>query len=218
MNTTNLRKTALISGSSLVIMAILAGIGFGYAFSEVYVPNNAGATITNMKEAKHLFWIFSGSIGIILLLDLLLAKTLYQFFNSTHKNLSLWLALTRLVYCVFLAIALTSLPFGNYTDDPSSVQIGFLAFLMYFQMGLIVFGIHVFLLGILILKTSGIPNWIGILSLIAGVCYFFNNAAVFLVPNYLDYKATVDAVTALPSALGELVIAFWFLFKGGKTA
>jgi len=90
------------------------------------------------------------------------------------------------------------------------------AFFDGWAIGLIVFGFHLLVLGYLVFKSGCIPKIIGILIAIGAVCYLIQNFAVFVLPNYENSKATFEMVFGIPMAIGELSLAFWLLFKGGK--
>lgn len=90
------------------------------------------------------------------------------------------------------------------------------AFNTEWAIGLEVFGFHLFLLGCLVIKSGYIPRIIGVLLIITSLCYLITNFANLLLPNYENYKAIIELVLSVPMAIGELSLAFWLLFKGGK--
>ncbi|WP_214659002.1 DUF4386 domain-containing protein [Candidatus Formimonas warabiya] len=90
------------------------------------------------------------------------------------------------------------------------------AFNIEWAIGLVVFALHLFLLGYLVFKSGYIPKIIGVLLIIAALCYLATNSANLLLPSYENYKATIDTALSVPMAIGELSLALWLLFKGGK--
>ena len=82
--------------------------------------------------------------------------------------------------------------------------------------GLIFFGIHLFILGYLIYKSGYVPKFIGGLLLIASLDYLLDSFANFLLPNYNDYKNIFQLIVIVPGIVGELSLTFWLLFKGVK--
>lgn len=214
-------KIALVAGLSLIAMALIAGFAYGYGFENIYVANDGSATLKNLNESTALFrWVLF-SFVIILILDVVVAWALYLFLKQVNESLSLLSAWLRLVYAALLGIALLNLVgvLPEATDHPQSVSLTmahFRAFLAMWSLGLIVFGGHLFLLGYLMLRSGFISKILGVLMLIASVCYIFANVAQLLLPNYEHYKATVDAVLSAPMALGELGLAGWLVWKGGR--
>lgn len=212
---------ALIAGWSLLAMAIIAGFAYGFAFQNIYVANDATTTISNLVHSESLFRMLIFSFAVILMLDLIVAWALYFFFQRINESLSLLTAWLRVVYAALLGIALlpliTVLQLSeNVPQNEVLIMDGFKGFLDMWSLGLLVFGVYMLKLGYLVLKSGFIPKVFGSLVLLAGVCYLFSNMANLLMPNYDDYKGTVDMVLGLPMAAGELGIAFWLLLKGGK--
>ncbi|RDB07873.1 DUF4386 domain-containing protein [Runella aurantiaca] len=214
-------KMALVAGLSLIAMALIAGFAYGYGFGNIYVANDGPATLKNLNESTTLFrWVLF-SFVIILMLDVVVAWALYIFMKQVNESLSLLSAWLRLVYAALLGVALLSLVdiLPEVTGQAQSVSLtmtSFRAFLAMWSLGLIVFGGHLFLLGYLMLRSGFISKILGILMLVASVCYLFANMAQLLLPNYEHYKATVDAVLSAPMALGELGLAGWLVWKGGR--
>lgn len=212
------RKQADITGISLLLMAAIAGLGYGYAFNEAYtslhnnfIPIDRG-TINGMLKLTLVSFILIG------LLDLIVAWSLYLLFNRYNPLLSLMAAALRIVYTIILGIAISYLaasvellsknqPGANevleYLDD----------FLDTWSFGLIFFGLHMMLLAIVLYPVTCVPKFIPHLALFAGACYLLSNGLNHTVPAYKVYKETVEMILALPMAAGELALALWLLFK-----
>jgi len=215
------RQQALVAGLSLLLMAIVAGFAYGYVFQNIYVANSGATTLRNLNNSDFLFRLFLYCFVIVLILDILVSCYLYLFFKQVNKSLSLITALFRLIYSVVLGIALlkTLSVLQLLNDLPQSevmIMTNLKSFLFIWSFGLILFGCHLFFLSILVFKSNFIPNILGVLVLLASICYIVTNVANLLMPNYANYKETIDMVLSMPMALGELVLAIWLVFKGGK--
>ncbi|MFY7997463.1 MAG: DUF4386 domain-containing protein [Candidatus Kapaibacteriota bacterium] len=226
------RQAAMIAGIALVLMALLAGFAYGFVFTSLVVPGNASVTAQNIKNSETLFR--AGVMGwlMILLLDVVVAWALYIFLNPIHKSLSRLVAWLRLVYASLLGIALLNLVVvlallsgADYLNvlDASTRNAQILLFLNAFSgmwsLGLVVFGFHLLVLGYTVVLSQGvIPQFLGVLLLVAAVCYILTSAANVLLPNYDTYKPTVEMITSVPMAIGELAFAVWLWAKGGKTS
>lgn len=81
--------------------------------------------------------------------------------------------------------------------------------------GLIIFGIHVFLIGILMKLHNRIPKILWYLTLIAGLSYILVHI-LKLIPGQSEIASNLEMVLALPMALGELGLAIWLIVKGGE--
>lgn len=211
------KKLPLLTGLSLLTMAIVAGIGYGYAFSQIYVRDNAPATFTNLTAHNYLFICFILSFLVIFLLDLLLCWLLYRLFQQVNRRPAIIMALARLVYTIILGWAIVHLlmipSHIHATTTPTTVMYHFNSFLTIWSLGLIVFGLHLVLLGCLLAKIPAILKLIGYMAVFAGLCYLLTNMAVLFLPGYGAYSSTVNMVLSLPMALGELLLASWLLVK-----
>lgn len=223
------RKAAVVAGGALLLMAIAAMFAYGFLLGNLIVPEDASATANKIIASVMLFRIGICSFLVVLVCDVVVAWALYVFLKQVNKSLSLLTAWLRLVYATILGIALLNLVIvllllsgADYltvfiTDQLHAQVLLFLkAFNIEWAIGLVVFGFHLFLLGCLVFKSGYIPRILGVLLIIASLCYLITNFANLLLPSYENYKATIEPVLSVPMAIGELSLAFWLLFKGGK--
>ncbi|CAN5247481.1 DUF4386 domain-containing protein [soil metagenome] len=221
-NSLSQRHSALITGYSLLLMAAVAGYAYGYAFQNLYISGDSAATYNRLNESPDLLTRSILAFGIIIILDVVVAWSTYFFFRNINKPIALLSSWFRLIYTAIFVMAVSSL---LYTSEmlQSSLKFEDLIyqnmnkFLDIWALGLIVISFHILLLGYLMLKSAQIPGILGVITVIAGICYLISNVCHFLLPNYEIYKATVDMALTLPMAAGELGLAFWLLIKGGKT-
>jgi hypothetical protein len=211
------RTMALLSGWSLWAMALIAGLGYGYAFSEIYVPGQAELTRLHLQEQPWLIQMVLVSFGLILVLDIILAFSLYRLTARTAPGLARLMSGLRLVYTLILGLALSQLlivrPFSaELSLQGEALLLPFGRFLKTWSLGLIVFGVHLCALALLLKKAGGVPKLLQLLTGLAGLCYLFSNLAQQAWPEYSRYLGTADTVLALPMALGELGLASWLLF------
>jgi len=75
--------------------------------------------------------------------------------------------------------------------------------------GLILFGVHLFLLGYLAYRSSYVPKVIGVLLAIAGVGYAFDS---FFTVFTEGSPFAISTVTFL----GEFLLALWLLIRGRR--
>jgi Domain of unknown function (DUF4386) len=209
------KKMAAIAGWSLIAMAILAGFAYGYAFQQTYVPDDAIATLENLKNGAVLLRLCIFTFFLVLILDVVVAWALYFFFESHHKIGVLLMACLRLVYAALLGASLMNLVSVISILDDSTEQIStfFEQFLDSWSAGLIVFAVHLFALGRLMWQHSVIPKLISGLTLLAAFFFFLVHSAALLWPGFDQIQSQVEAILSLPMALGELGLAgylIWF--------
>ncbi|WP_445475226.1 DUF4386 domain-containing protein [Methanococcoides methylutens] len=216
------REAAIVAGFGLMVMTIFALFAHVFALPGLIVPGNATETANNITANELLFRMAICSFMIVVVLDVLVAWALYVLLKPVNKSLSLLMAWFRLVYAtiltfslVFLVIVLLLLSGADYltvfeTDQlHAQVMLYLNAFSDGWAVGLVFFGLHLALLGYLVLKSDYIPGILGVLLIVAGLSYLIDNLGKFLFPNF-------EVELSLVLGWGELLFMFWLLLKGGK--
>lgn len=215
MKTLSTRKISIAIGVSLLSMAILAGFSHGFVWNEIVVPNNPSATQQNLKVSSNLFLLGVAGWISILLLDIAVSFLLYAFFKDTQKVLARFMAVIRLVYSVILTVAVYHL--SQLTSSNAVEEIGHNIHLFEntWSLGLIIFGFHLVLLGILVIKNKTIHSLWGILLLIAGVSYTLIHS-LYQIESLNHFTETLELILALPMTIAELGLGIVLWVKGGK--
>jgi hypothetical protein len=215
-----LRQAALVAGLGLLLLAVLAPIANFGILQKLIVPGSVKITAENIAAAQGLFRLAIGAFFAVAILDVVVAWALYVLFQPVNRSLSLLAALFRVVYATMFAIALSNLlsalqlvagadflrAFGT---DQLQAQMTVLlsAFQSAWDLALIIFGLHLSILGTLVFR-SGKRLWIlGILVIAAGLGYIVDGCGKLLLPNY---NVTVSTFTFV----GEALLIFWLLWKG----
>ncbi len=218
----SLRTAAIVAGSGLLVMAILAGFANFSVFQSLVVADDAKTTAENILASAGSFRIGIFFFLVVAVLDVVVAWALYILLKPVNNNLSLLAAWFRVVYAAIFAIALTNL----FTVLQLLTGTGYLkvfevnqlyaqgmlslnAFRSGWDIGLAIFGLHLIVVGYLAFKSAYIPKWLGVLLVIAGIGYMVDSFGKFLVPNY---NLTIAAFTFV----GEVLLIFWLLWKGIK--
>lgn len=215
------KRLSKIVGVSFITMALVAALGYGYAFNSFYSLIDSSKTIKLLTNPDWLLRSVIASFLTILILDIIIAWALFLLLKKINSELSLITAWFRLIYSALLAVSVFYLIgvlqlLKTITINTESIMFQLNMFVDTWNAGLIIFGVHLILLGTLLLKSSVFPRVISYLVLFAGICYFFTNIAKLLLPAFEPYIETIDIILGLPMALGELSLAVWFLIKGGK--
>lgn len=216
---TSLRSAAITIGVGLIVMAIMAGYAFAYAFTQLYNAQDAALTFQHHQANPSLLSGFLWGFIAIGLLDVLVAVSVYRYFAAAQPTLARWSAAFRGLYVVGLGIALAPVLSVWHSDSLTAdmLQTGLQLFLRYWTSSLVIFGLHLALLGYMSLRTRALPIWISALLVFAGAAYSITNLADCMLPSYAQlYKPTVDALLGAPMALSELSLAVWLLWKGGR--
>lgn len=225
MNKISNRKVALIAGISLLIMAAAAGFSYGFAFDKLFTGDNGTAIFNNIVASQTLLRLGIFGFFIVLVMDLLVTWALYIYFKDINKNLSLLTAWFRLIYSAVLAVSLlnivkvaimTSGPISGSSMIYTQVMFFIESFTMEWSIGLMLFGLHLFFLGFLSVKSTGFLKILGYLIIFAGVCYFIINFLQVIIVDSKTIVSLLESILSIPMALAEIVLAFWLIFKGGK--
>lgn len=82
--------------------------------------------------------------------------------------------------------------------------------------GLLAFGVHLVLLGWLLLNPHAAPRLLGYVLMVAAAAYIADTTAHTLLSNFVDHETVFLAIAAIPSVIAEGWIAFWLLLRGDK--
>lgn len=222
------RGAAIASGISLLVMAAAAAYGYGFVHARLVVPNDAAATAANLGAHAALFRTEILSWLLILICDVIAAWGLYRFFEPINRGLSLIGAWLRLTYAALLGTAVSDLASALIAAEnpaaggqPEQVMRSLRTFEFVWSAGLIVFGVHLFVIGFLMLRTaqgSRIVSGIGLLLQLAGLSYLTIHLCRIVIPGGSPVIDLLETVLSLPMAAGELALAIWLLARGGRIA
>lgn len=90
------------------------------------------------------------------------------------------------------------------------------AFESIWSVGLIIFGGHLFILGLLTFRSNNVPKWIGSLLLIASLGYIVTHLFKVFFANNEGIREILDIVFIIPMTAGEACFGLWMLFRGRK--
>lgn len=216
-----LKRISLMTGVSLLIMAVIAPIALFMGLNPVYVTNDAAQTLNNLLGANNpLGWI--GVLFIVtVLLDVFISWGVYMIFKGENQPLAVLTAWIRLLYSGILSMAtvpmfmaskmVQTVPTMNGQTDTQQVAVQVLqqldTFKMTWDVGLVLFGVHLVLLGVLIFRSRQFNKILGILVSLAGSAYFIDSLGKFLVT---DYGLSLASYLFF----GEVLFIGWLIWRG----
>ena len=180
------------------------------------LPSPAKAQNPRVQSTWDLLKLTIFAFSINLILNIVVTWASYEFFKSFNNPFSSLVALFRLVYSaifcgsIFYLLSVLEL-LQNASTDGEMIMFYLKLFLKTGSWGLIIFGCHLFLLGIMICKSRVVPRFVGYFTAFAGLCYFFVNTGSLFIPSYQIYKELIENILAIPMALGELILANWLI-------
>lgn len=218
----SLRTAAIVAGLGLLAMAILGGFANFSVIQNLVIPGDATTTAENIIASVPTFRTGVLFFLVVAILDVVVAWALYILFIPANKNLSLLAAWFRIVYAAILASVLNDLTSALHlltgSDSITIIETGQLqaqamlhlsAFTDGWGIGLVIFGLHLIVLGYLAFKSGYFPKWLGVLLAIAGLGYLVDSIGRLLIP---DYNISI----ALFTFLGEVLLMLWLFWKGIK--
>jgi hypothetical protein len=225
----SLRKAAIVAGAAILVMAAAAVVATDVTIGRLAVPDDTAATLSNIQASGMVFRAGVFSWLIILICDVLAAWGLYVFFKPVNRDLSLLSAWIRLVYAAILGTALLkyievlSLTNGGEVSallgtELLQARVALLldAFDDMWSFGLVVFGIHLLILGYLVFKSGYAPKFFGVLLYIAFLGYLVTNLANLLSPAYESFEMILQWIFIVPMVVGEVGLGVWLLIRGAK--
>jgi hypothetical protein len=180
------RKTAIITGASLLLMAVLAGI------------------------AMPVLGTLTASVGLIgiFILDLIVSFGVVKYHKKQKPKLAKTSGLLRILYTAFLGVAVGYHIAGSVAMFNKLWGIG----LIFFGIHLITLGLLYDNEG----GRKWLKYLIQSLLIIAGIGYIISYVGILLVPNPVGFLALMESIFIVPMILGEVFYALWMLIKGGK--
>ncbi|MHA8086206.1 DUF4386 domain-containing protein [Aquirufa sp. Wall-65K1] len=226
----------MISDKNLARLAgfcYLLVIGTGL-FSEVFVrqalrvPNNAIATAHNIQTHEMLYrWGFAADL-INFVLGIPTILIIYHFFKKSNKLIVQMAVAMAIIQTAIIAVNLLNqitplllLSHDSYLSTFQASQKATMALLSLniqaqgYGIGLVFFGCYCILIGYVIFKTNAIPRFIGVLYVIAGLCYLINSFTMFLSQGFAN---PLFIYLAIPIFIGELSLCLYLLIKGIDTS
>ena len=223
------RRASVIAGIGYVVIFVLAIFANFVVVGGMVDTTDAAATFTNITDADMMFRL--GTIGflVVFIADVVIAWALWIVFRGVNVELSRLAAWSRLAYTVFLGVALVFfftvlelisdaswLTAFDQGQIEAQTMLALGAFDAAWLIGLAMFGLHLLVIGYLIVTSGVAPRALGIVLAIAGAAYIIDTVAHGVIAGYDDYANVFLALVAIPSVIGELWFTFWLLLRGGK--
>jgi hypothetical protein len=217
-----MKTIARISGFGYLAIFI-SGFYANFAVVENLIDlSDATKTYQNISEDPS--QLFYGILGFVVMIffDAVLVWTLYLLLKGVNKRVSQLASLFRFVNVLFFGVALYNLILAysiiaQPVVESINAEMKIMGLVQNFDkiwiIGLIFFGIHLALLGYLIIKSAFIPNWLGILLMLASAGYIIDGFANLYLPSYENYQQVFMLIVVIPGVVGEFSFTLWLLLK-----
>jgi len=215
-----LRQAALIVGFAYLLNPV-SYAEFGL-WPKLFVAGNVGQTVADISANHAVFLGVFFAFFINFIEDIVIAWALYFLLAPVNKALSLLASLFQLVYAsvcitgVFNMLPAYRLLIGTELGASASSnllheQIYLLLrwFRYDYSMALVLFGIHLVLVGALVVRSRYMPVWLGVVLAIDGLGWVIGMLQPYLYPH-----AQLDWLQV--TAIGEFIFMGWLLVAGWR--
>ncbi len=221
----SLQQKAKIAGLLYLLLCIFGGWAHGGVRFAMIVYGDAVTTANNIRadESGFMLGIVADLIAQVIMIFLPLA--LYQLFRSVNKNAALFMVIAGYmgipITCINMLNQIAAvLLLGNteYLQVFTIEQLQALAsfFLEMQKYGYLIahifFGLWLFPMGFLVIKSNLFPKFIGFWLILGGSVYLIQTLMLFLFPQHQELVSGVAGLTGL----SEIVFCLWLLLKGVK--
>jgi hypothetical protein len=217
----SLRGAAIVAGLGLLAMFVLAFSSFS-TFQRLVVEGDATSTARNIADHELLVRSIACGFVIVAGLDVLVAWALYVLLRPVNSSIALLSAWLRVAYGAVFAAALSNLlvaarlvtdgdslnAFGTWQLN-ARVMTSVDQFKDGWNLALVLFGLHLLVVGYLVFTSNYIPSLLGILVAIASLGYLIDSFGGFLSDSY-----TADVASF--SFAGEVLLMGWLLWRGRR--
>jgi Domain of unknown function (DUF4386) len=218
----SIRNASLTAGVAILLMSVLAGFSNFAAVQGLVTEGNAAQTAKDITGSNGLFRLAIVSLFLVVALDVVLAWALYRVFSPVSRSISMLAACFRLVYAGVFLVAISQLVgvlhllsnnaylFAFSTDQLYAQALtGIGTFKDIWAAGLVLFGLHLLLIGYLAYRSGYVPKFLGVLLAIAGLGYVADSFGAVLSPG------SWTAVSSF-TFIGGLLLALWLLIWGRR--
>jgi len=221
MNPVVYARIAGLAYLAIFILAISANFG---VLEGLLVRGDAEATFNNIVANGTAFRMAIAALFLVLFADLIVAWAFYVLFNPLAPKLTGLTMLFRVAYTIshipfviLLVLALRAATSqATVLGSPDVAAYEFIrAHGAGFTYTLLFFGVHLVLLGVLALKTRGLPAILAGLIALAGVGYLLDGFGILLAPDlFAAFPLLGVFVVILPALVGEGALTLYLLIRG----
>jgi Domain of unknown function (DUF4386) len=215
------RGIALVAGVALLVLAAVSAVAALVVVDGLVTTGDAARTASDIMASQGTFRLAVAGLYLVVVLDILAAWALYQFFAPVDSWLSRLAAWLRVAFAVGFLVAISQLAAvpgmlsdAGYQDAfgqqqlQAQAMVKLEAFDHTWMAALLLFGAHLALLGYLAYRSGYVPRLIGVLLVISGAGYAFDTFSSVL--------SADPVVVSTFTFLGEFLLAVWLVVRGGR--
>lgn len=221
-----LNREAKIVGALYLSLAIIAPFALMYVPSQIVDVETGLVTANKIIENITLFRSGVAAETLTVLIEIFIVALLYRLFKPVNKTLSLATASLRLSMTIIQSVSiiiglviiylvtnqqLLSILGMNQADALLSLLLEAKKAVIYTWQ--LFFGIHLIVLGYLVIKSNYFPKVIGYLVIAASSGYLVNSYVSILFPTS-GLLINLSSILLIVSTIGEITFTVWLITKG----
>ena len=217
-------RVARIGGLAYLAMFVSAIFSNFVVIEGMVHSGDPGATLTAIEGSLGLFR--AGVVGFlaIAVLDVVIAWSLHVLLRTVDADLSLGAAWLRTAYAAVLAVGVAPLfrvvqlvsgtgVAGDLGDAVGTqVMVALSSFQTTWMLGLALFGVHLCVVGRLLVRSGSVSRVLGWMLVVAGAAYALDTVLRVVLGDYSVIAPVMLAVVAVPSMVGEAWLGGWMAF------
>jgi Domain of unknown function (DUF4386) len=220
--TSSMRAAGLTAGIGLLILTVLSVFGYIVAVKGLVTPGDAAQTAADISASDGLFRLGIVSLYLVIVLDIVVGWALYRVFSPVSKSISILAAVMRITYSGVFLVAISELVavprlLGNdkylavFSPDQLEAQAfaAISAFSDVWHAGMLLFGVHLLLLGYLAFKSDYVPKVLAVLLAIDGLSYVIDTFGTVLSRGTWTDTATFTFI-------GEFLLVPWLIIRSRR--
>jgi hypothetical protein len=221
MNPVLYARIAGLAYLAIFVLAIAANFG---VLEGVLVRGDAEATLANIVRNETEFRMAIAALFVVLFADLVVAWAFFVLFSPLAPRLTELTMLFRVAYTISHIPFVILLVIALRAATSEATVLGEPAVAAYeltrahaagFTYTLLFFGVHLVLLGVLALKTRGLPAILAGLIALAGAGYLLDGFGILLAPELFTAIPLLGVfLVIVPALLGEGLLTLYLLIRG----
>lgn len=222
----SMKNTGRVTGILFLMLLVFGPFSMMYVPTTLIVQDDATTTAINIMASEGLFRMGIASDTIVFLLEIGIIALLYILLKSMDKTLALVIVFFRLAMTIIQAvnllnnmIVLSLLRGADYSAVFEADQLHALMMLFLDAHGWgvfiwqLFFGLHLLLLGYLLIRSDYFPIIMGILVMVGSVGYLGDSYTTILLARTPEMLSTAFGILLGIASIGELWFALWILLR-----
>lgn len=221
-NNSKIGNIARLTGGSIALMAVVSMVTVGF-FHETLFPQIVTEEVVQRHTGSSALLVTIVGWVIICMLDFIVSWGVYVLIKDKNRTMALVSGGLRLVYTLFLCAAISKLVVLLSEINKETMSMTNMAefiehtgsqFYFIWQLGLIVFGVHLVVTGVALIKRFPKIKILLIVLILGGIGYCLTSGLVILDLSNTSVFSVINSIMLLPMIVGELGLGIWLLVKG----